>query len=623
MSDIRTAIAAADEEYLVTLANKGLYNRALRELPDAGIVVAAEGENIRAQFADGSAVTMDGSILRYTCTCPSRSVCKHLLMAVLAAQELFAGAGAQGQLPEDGAATDAGALDDAATDAGASDAGDAGTATGAGTTDAGTADAAAANAEHAFAFIAETSAASLEKIAGKRRFRAAVTESRFLEKPDIREASTLTLKLPESGATVRFLPGAPLETAGCTCKSPDFCSHRIQAVLQYIIEKKGSLPQEFLPEEKPDETPEIDVALLDFLRHSISEVFSSGLARLPENSGHRFLQLATLCHSRRLADPERLCNRVAGQLEHFAGKSAVFQKEYLIGDLCRLLKLCDLLEKEGANPKIAGVFRDEYHPVAVTDILGLGAYGWHSTGGYTGVTTLFYAPELRRVLRYTAALPDNVSSGAVKMYNAGAPWGLNARLSALSHSALRIRGGKLSANGQLSATESCHAEPLGPADVADPALSPLRYADFDALLEALWEWTEKEKNGESAMTALLVPDRMGPGSYDRIQQRFSLPLYDAAGRALMLRVRYEAATELLLDNLAMLEKEQEKEAKSGGLLGRWFGQKYNCGVFLANVRMEEGALAAFPVTHYGQNTRNLSLDEEKNEINAFHFDWGN
>lgn len=564
MSGLLIAIAAADEEFLIALANKGLYKRAQRELDEADIAAVAEGETVTATFADGTVVTMEGSIQNYKCSCPSRSICKHLLMAVLAAKSLGGevgetSAGGGGKLPAQPVAD--------------------------------------------FSGLADTTVMALEKLAGKKQLRAAVLAVHFGEKATIDEGSTLAVTLADSGRTVRFLPGAPPEDSSCTCKSADFCVHRAQAVVQYIASKKGALPAEFLPSD--EENPlEFGVYTLPYIRDFVDEVFSTGLARLPEGSAGRFTQLATICHSQRLANMERLCNRVAGQLEHFAARSATFQRDYLLADICELLALCDAIEREGGSRETVGVFRETYRPVAQMELWGLGAYGWHSTGGYTGVTTLFFCPGQEGVLTHTSAMPDSAAGSAEKLYAGAAPWGLPTKLSAISHTRLTLKGGKLSDKGQLSSSESGIAQPQGAVDIYDDVLASIRFDDFALLLAALWRHMEQN---DGPMTVLLSPARAGSGNYDKIRQQWTLPLYDGAERKLLLSVRYEATARLLLENLM--------ERDEAGALAT---------PLLARVTIQGGQLTAFPVTHYGQEACNLSLDRPKQKkINKkSFFDWG-
>ncbi|MDR1961380.1 MAG: SWIM zinc finger family protein [Gracilibacteraceae bacterium] len=561
---IRQAVSAADADFLTALANKGLYNRALRELPEAGVRVEtdATGEKLRAEFADGTVLTLEGSIRNYACSCPSRAVCKHLLMAVLAAQSALSA-------PETG----------------------------------GKAELTAATPPD-FSQVANASAAALSKLAGAKALREAVLESRSLEAAEITVASVLTVTLPESGMTVRFLPGAPLAESTCDCKEEKFCRHRLRAVLQYIIAHKGALPEEFWPNE--NENASFGTEALAYARDFIVEIFRVGLARLPEDGADRFSQLAAICHGHRLANMERLASRIAGHLRHYEQRSAVFRREILADDLCALLLLEEKISAGAADKATVGVFRDSYLPLPPVFLTGLGAYGWESPGGYTGVTVIMYSPDSKRLLRYTSVLRTAQSSGIEDMYKGGAPWGLPLSLAQLGQSRLRLTGGRANATGQLSASAESRAELLGPVFLADPALDPLVYENFATLLEAIWRHRENSSEGER-FYALLKPAAVLESGYDRIAQVYTLPLRDLEGRILTLKARYEPTTKLLLDNLTELEPRLAEEP----------------GIFLVSAYIEDGRLVAFPLTHYGESRWDLGLERKKQKTAAApRYDWG-
>lgn len=565
MNSLSTALNSADEAYLTALSNKGLYKRALRELPGAGVTLRWEGDSLTADFADGTRVTVAGSIREYRCTCPSRSVCKHLLMAILRFQEQ---GGGEGEPP--------------AADAPPPD----------------------------FSPIAGVTAAGLEKLAGKKALREVLLRMELeTGEAAVEEGSVLRVVLPDSGHTVRFLPGAPLAEANCSCKSPHFCAHRTEAVLRYIKKVRGALPAELLPQAREESPLEFSGYALPHIRRYLAEVFSTGLARLPEDTPHRFEQLATICHSRRLANMERLCSRAAGQLTRFFAKSATFRPDALLGDLSALVSLCGALESGETSREAVGVFRERYRPIPTAELHGLGAYQWHSPGGYTGVSALFFCPGMGEVLTYTTALPATVSPKpeAEKMYHGAAPWKLPAKLSAIAHSVLLLTGGKVSGKNQLSSSETASAQSRGPSSPDSESLAPIRFGDFSALLESLWKRGEEE--GTRTLCAILTPARYGACRYDEVDQRLTLPVYDSAERRLTLEVAYEPSTALLLQNLRRLE---EGDALRGPLLAR--------------VSFAGGALSAFPITAYEADTPNLGLDRLKTRSDGKtagpYFDWG-
>ena len=82
MDNLKKTLAGADDEYLTGLSNKGTVKRAYKDLETA---------RITANYIDDSAyVSIDNTkcvilspIAESTCSCPSRSVCRHIIATVI------------------------------------------------------------------------------------------------------------------------------------------------------------------------------------------------------------------------------------------------------------------------------------------------------------------------------------------------------------------------------------------------------------------------------------------------------------------------------------------------------------------------------------------------------------
>ncbi len=79
---LRQLIAAADENALIGLANKGTYKRACK---DAEGLTAEfeEGDDCITLNLGGETVTLKAPLENSTCSCPSRAVCRHIIGALV------------------------------------------------------------------------------------------------------------------------------------------------------------------------------------------------------------------------------------------------------------------------------------------------------------------------------------------------------------------------------------------------------------------------------------------------------------------------------------------------------------------------------------------------------------
>ncbi len=93
MVDWRQSLAGVDEDYLVGISNKGIVKRAYKDIEAAGseALTAAEGLDWSAPeltvAAGGETVTIRLPLGESRCSCPSRSICRHVVMAVLLARQ--------------------------------------------------------------------------------------------------------------------------------------------------------------------------------------------------------------------------------------------------------------------------------------------------------------------------------------------------------------------------------------------------------------------------------------------------------------------------------------------------------------------------------------------------------
>lgn len=75
-------ILSADEERLVSMANKGLYKRALKDI-DGAEPVYTEENGVVSVSAGGEVCRVSIPLEKSSCTCPSRGICRHIIAAIL------------------------------------------------------------------------------------------------------------------------------------------------------------------------------------------------------------------------------------------------------------------------------------------------------------------------------------------------------------------------------------------------------------------------------------------------------------------------------------------------------------------------------------------------------------
>ena len=77
-----------EENFLISLTNKGIYNRALKDFKNIGNIKIEEAKNkIKISF-DNIEIFFTENIKETACNCPSQKICKHIIIALLYIKEL-------------------------------------------------------------------------------------------------------------------------------------------------------------------------------------------------------------------------------------------------------------------------------------------------------------------------------------------------------------------------------------------------------------------------------------------------------------------------------------------------------------------------------------------------------
>jgi len=507
MPSLREQLHILDDDYLAAIANKGLVNRARREAPQTQLSLVIEDDMIEARFSDGIQVKITGTLSQFECSCPSRTICRHVLLAMIkAAEESRTGSETE---EERSAITEAD-----------------------------------------FAYLLNFTPEQLIKAFGKSAYNNALFKIASGGTAEIEVSSILNVTLGDSAFVVRFLPGAELEQSVCGCKTKN-CRHRLEAILYYTRHKNGTL--EF---ELPESETTIDIEILPYVKTLVEEMFQVGLARLPAGYAETCGQFAVLCHGAGFAAFERLFQTAEKELELCHQKNAAFDKRRLIRSLTSIYSICCALE-QGGDPRLAGQFKQQYMELPRVGILGLGASAWYAKSGFCGITAVFYCPELKKTLTFAVSRPAENEAAAMKtikqMRQAKHAWNLALGVGALAKGELSLTGAKVSTSGRLSSSENVTASLVKP-DIpyTHPGLSPCVHEDFTKIKDQFLF----DEESAAMIYAVLRVQTIENGTFDRVTQSYKAQMFDTAGNYLVLTIEYSKLNETAIRNLEHMAKNE-------------------------------------------------------------------
>lgn len=75
-----------DDDYLIGLSNKGIVKRAYKDKGEVAAQVQSTGEEASVAVGEET-VTVRYPLGESKCTCPSRSICRHVVQAILVLKE--------------------------------------------------------------------------------------------------------------------------------------------------------------------------------------------------------------------------------------------------------------------------------------------------------------------------------------------------------------------------------------------------------------------------------------------------------------------------------------------------------------------------------------------------------
>ncbi|MDR4189806.1 SWIM zinc finger family protein [Bacillus pseudomycoides] len=401
-------LSSIDETYLIAMSNKGTYKRAMKDLAVvSNVKMDVEEGAAQIHLDDGITVTFTGDIRSYSCSCEARTICKHVIMAVLEAKKMYEG--------EENIKVDFSAL-----------------------------------------LNVDVRSIVSEKMWAEMMFR-----ETFQQKFVLEEEGALIATFPEENITVRFLTAESVADAICTCKAEGICRHKAEAVYWYQKEKGIS------HETKQMHPLIIAPDKLSIFKEMIEQIVHFGLTRLTENTIYEIEQLSVKARSLKLAKLENLFRKLGADIGLYRMKHASFQMASYRQTVSAIYEHILLLERHHLQES---PFRSEYYEVPPLILHAFGASGWQTKSGYVGVTYYFYNREQEKWITYTQSRPmfyEGSSTTPEELHERQVPWGIAGKGYELSRSSVRLKQAKLNVDFQLSSSSQTVGEVEGKTNVAE------------------------------------------------------------------------------------------------------------------------------------------------------------
>lgn len=581
MSDWKTLLGGIDDDYLVGISNKGIVKRAYKDKEEYDCEVLSIEDEVQVRVGEET-VHIRNPLGESKCSCPSRSICRHVILAILILKETVS------ETKEESIETTE-KHDIAAQD------------TLSGTEQDMVQMPSAGQKEDLHTKLKEEiknyPLEQLRRQLGQKAFQGFVGQVKAGIKPQIDDTSVIFVKLPKQDMTVKLL--YPLEYSTCTCHKKEFCIHKAMAVL-WCKQQAGQIKPADLEqslEEKPDlDKEQIQDAALQ-MKTFLEELMSTGLSRTSPDVLDYLERLAIISHNAKLANFEGYWRALLDSYQSYLKRKSSFRVVELMQQLTRLYRRVELLlQAEGSMQlmELAGEFKAKYHPVGNLELIGIAVEHFESQTGYEGETIYFLEENTKKWYTYTAARPkfyDNSAKTRRGMTeNALAPWQLSISLENMVLAKIRLTNAKCDERFRLSSSQETKGELLAERQKGNRLcaenLGSWYYRDFQSLFLKQIEpqkrsWLREQSASETKGTELVFvrPASCEKAVFSPTEQKLYMSLFDENGRELVIEVAYS-----------------KNESWGIRYLERLTNENLPC--FLGKVWLREGKIRMYPVAAF-------------------------
>lgn len=513
MADWKKQLAEIDDEYLIGLTNRGIVKRAHKD-KETAVVKILKLEEEAALQVDGETVILSLPLGDSKCSCPSRSICKHIILGILF-------------LKEQTTCSDAGEKKSDRENV----------------TEEST-DSSSDKRETLWNEIRSFPEKDLLKVMGTRRLTFFLNKAGKEIRPEIEESSVFTVQLPGENITVKLL--SPLEYSSCSCHKKELCIHKAEAILWCKL-KAGVFSLKDLEESQKKDSPLDSVQIKNAaaqMKDYLEELMATGLSRVSPDVTDSLERFAIISHNAGLADFERAFRGLGTLYQSYLNRQASFLTVDLMKKLTGLYsRVNNLLDTEDIAQlvKEAGEFHADYLAAGDLDLTGITIEHFEDVSGYEGETVYFLETNTDKWYTYTVARPvfyDKRKKWG-KPQKAEAPWGLTCSLENLIRLRIHLKDAKCDERRRLSSSKETRGEILGNRSPYPDEIPGWYYEDFSRLFsERIAEQPNSTENAWGRDLVFIQPAFCEKAVFSGAEQMLSMVLYDSKKQEIILELPY-------------------------------------------------------------------------------------
>ena len=565
LDNLGTFINTIDDEYLIGLTNKGTVNRAKKDLDKVGNIEYEVQEECINFKIDDIECSIFSDVKNYKCSCPSRSMCKHIIMSYLYVMNNKAcffkddenTDSVSKSVSDDIKPNDKTSSDDLSQNE--------------------------KDVKRDFKSIKEYDIKDIKKAVGDKNLYTIIKRIEFEINCNITETSMINVDFIDENVVVKLMDD--LNNSICSCKEKGMCRHKAEAIILYKI-KEGYLTLEELKEyDKSFKGIDEDNALkaCGEIKNILEEILISGLSRLSPVILDNLSNTAVICHNYDLPNFEKNIRDIREEINMYLKKDASFITCRLLNKITRLYMNAVRIEKTDDIRKIAdiaGEFKSSYYEIPPVELYGIGAEAWETKSGYEGITYYFYENNKKQFFTFSKSSPvfyDNYLKKDYMNSSSKAPWNLNCTAKDMCRSHFKLVYGKINYNRRISSSSESHGFVIDETDLRKLSLDGNMFNEWKGLIEVL----KNRKNFHETESLVFIQGKSyGECGFDNINQIFRAEVFDINHKKIEMRISFSLKTKKMIRTLERMVKAD------------------NLPVFLGRIYISDGRLMFYPISYF-------------------------
>lgn len=512
----------AEESFLVTLANKGLYKRAQKDFAALeNCTIESISEGLKVSW-DDIVVQLRQNVAESQCSCPSKTICKHILMAVLATAQ----------------AADKNAIQEEEHQPQPE------------------------QVQEDYQQLKEAQLSELKKKAGKRLFEDSLHLIQQGITAQLTEGEMLTATIETEQTSVCFPKQNSIQNAVCKCGATGLCRHKLIGILSYLKQHQLLL----IPDEE-QVFAGLSESLIELIKLAdlfLVSVMEKGISRCGENDIEMAIQLSLKFEAEGIGNLSHMMRTFSTDIEHLNAKHVAFHPMETFALISRMHNTLSLVLKNTHNAEMLSMLlensRSDYQSIPQVQMIGLGAYPWQTRSGYVGVTAICYCQEKEQFCTYSMSMADYYENTQNKLelrqletkMKQPIHWAEDISLLVIAKNCFCLKNGKFNAQNRISSSKQTSCLVQKQTMIED--LQQITSATFSAQAEEYSYFVNRKPEEVYILPVEQITDVV----FDNVLQELTFEVVTQQQERLPASIPHQKHTEQAIVFLERLSKKSKK-----------------------------------------------------------------